>query len=194
MSTIRINLLPHRQLKRAQQQRLFVAMLLGAAALGALAVGAGHMLIGAAKANQNARNELLRQEMKVLDQQIEEIKSLKEKTQSLLARKGVVESLQTNRAEAVHLFDELARRVPEGLYLKAFKQTGGDLSLQGYAQSSARVSTLMRNLDESDWLEAPNLVEVRAAQQDKQRVSEFNLTVQQTRHEAPAEEGKAGKP
>lgn len=193
MSAIRINLLPHRQIKRAQQQRLFVGMLLGAAALGALVVAGGHLLIANAKDNQNRRNELLRQEMAVLDKQIEEIKTLKEKTQALLARKGVVESLQTNRAEAVHLFDELARRIPEGLYLKGLKQAGDQLSIQGYAQSSARVSTLMRNLDESAWLEAPNLVEVRAAQMDKQRVSEFNLTVRQTKQEPPA--GKeAGKP
>jgi type IV pilus assembly protein PilN len=193
MSAIRINLLPHRQIKRAQQQRLFVGMLLGAAALGALVVAGGHLLIANAKDNQNRRNELLRQEMAVLDKQIEEIKALKEKTQALLARKGVVESLQTNRAEAVHLFDELARRIPEGLYLKGLKQAGDQLSIQGYAQSSARVSTLMRNLDESPWLEAPNLVEVRAAQMDKQRVSEFNLTVRQTKQEPPADK-EAGKP
>lgn len=193
MSAIRINLLPHRQIKRAQQQRLFVGMLLGAAALGALVVAGGHLLIANAKDNQNRRNELLRQEMAVLDKQIEEIKTLKEKTQALLARKGVVESLQTNRAEAVHLFDELARRIPEGLYLKGLKQAGDQLSIQGYAQSSARVSTLMRNLDESPWLEAPNLVEVRAAQMDKQRVSEFNLTVRQTKQEPPADK-EAGKP
>jgi type IV pilus assembly protein PilN len=193
MSAIRINLLPHRQIKRAQQQRLFVGMLLGAAALGALVVAGGHLLIANAKDNQTRRNELLRQEMAVLDKQIEEIKALKEKTQALLARKGVVESLQTNRAEAVHLFDELARRIPEGLYLKGLKQAGDQLSIQGYAQSSARVSTLMRNLDESPWLEAPNLVEVRAAQMDKQRVSEFNLTVRQTKQEPPADK-EAGKP
>lgn len=193
MSAIRINLLPHRQIKRAQQQRLFVAMLLGAAILGALVVVAGHMLIAGAKDNQASRNDLLRREMAVLDKQIEEIKTLKQKTEALLARKSVVESLQTNRAEAVHLFDELARRVPEGLYLKGLKQVGDQLSIQGYAQSSARVSTLMRNLDESIWLELPNLVEVRAAQMDKQRVSEFNLTVRQTKQE-PRGGKEAGKP
>lgn len=193
MSVIRINLLPHRQIKRAQQQRLFVAMVLGAVALGGLAVLAGHMLIAKAKDNQTSRNDLLRNEMTVLDKQIEEIKTLKQQTQALLARKTVVEDLQTNRAEAVHLFDELARRIPDGLYLKGLKQSGDQLSVQGYAQTSARVSTLMRNLDESPWLEAPTLVEVRAAQLDKQRVSEFNLSVRQTKPE-PQGAKEAGKP
>lgn len=193
MSAIRINLLPHRQIKRAQQQRLFVAMLMGSAVCGALAVGVGHMYIATAKADQDSRNTLLREETAVLDKQIEEIKTLKQKTQALLARKNVVESLQTNRAEAVHLFDEMARRLPEGLYLKALKQSGDQLSLQGYAQSSARVSTLMRNLEDSPWLETPNLVEVRAAEQEKLRVSEFNLTVRQTK-QGNGNAQEAGKP
>lgn len=193
MSAIRINLLPHRQIKRAQQQRLFVAMLAASAIFGAVAVGVGHMIIATAKANQDGRNNLLRQETAVLDKQIEEIKTLKQKTQALLARKNVVESLQTNRAETVHLFDEFARRIPEGLYLKSLKQSGDQLALQGYAQSSARVSSLMRNLEESPWLETPNLVEVRAAEQEKMRVSEFNLTVQQTKQDG-GNVGEAGKP
>lgn len=189
MSVIRINLLPHRQIKRAQQQRLFVIMLVGAAALAALVVAAGHMILATAKANQDGLNNFLRQEMATLDQQIQEIKSLKDKTQALLARKNVVESLQTNRAEVVHLFDEMARRIPEGLYIKSLKQSGDQISLQGYAQSSARVSTLMRNLDDSPWLEAPNLVEVRASEVDKQRVSEFSMTVRQTKQGRDNEAG-----
>ncbi|MCU0841900.1 MAG: PilN domain-containing protein [Thiobacillaceae bacterium] len=181
MTPIRINLLPHRQQKRAQQQRLMVLMTAAVAAAGALVVFAGHMVIADSKAAQMRRNDLLRQQTVVLDAQIQEIKQLKDKTKALLDRKIVVESLQTNRAEAVHLFDEIARRVPEGLYLRSLKQAAEVMTLQGYAQSSARVSTFMRSLDESPWFEGANLVEVRSAQVDKLRVSEFTLTVKQTK-------------
>lgn len=177
MSVIRINLLPHRQIKRAQQQRLMVLMSIAVAAAGALTVFAGHMLIEDAKNAQTQRNELLRQETAVLDKQIAEIRALKDKTKSLLDRKAVVESLQTNRSDAVHLFDQLARQLPEGVYLKSLKQTGETLTLQGYAQSSARVSSFMRNLGASPLFDSPNLVEVRSALVGKLQASEFTLSV-----------------
>ncbi|MDW8323377.1 MAG: PilN domain-containing protein [Burkholderiales bacterium] len=183
MSTIRINLLPHRQLKRAQQQRLLALAALAAAALGLLAVFVGHVLIEDAKALQERRNELLRQEIAGLDKQIAEIKTLKEKTKALLDRKQVVESLQVNRAEAVLMFDQLARQLPDGVYLKSLKQTGDTLTLQGYAQSSARVSNFMRNLEASPRFEAPNLVEVKSATVGKLRAVEFTLTVKLSRTE-----------
>lgn len=192
MITIRINLLPHRQEKRAQQQRLLILMAIGVACLGALAVMTGHLLIGEAKSAQTRRNDLLRQESAKLDEQIKEIESLKSKTQDLLARKEVVESLQTNRTEAAHLFDELARGVPEGLYLKAVRQTADQLSIQGYAQSSARVSSFMRSLDDSPRFESPNLIEVRSAIQGKLRLSEFSLTVKQSKTAAANGEDKEG--
>lgn len=177
MSVMRINLLPHRQMKRAQQQRLLALMAAAVAAAGALAVFAGHMLIEDAKNAQMRRNELLRQEIAVLDKQIAEIRTLKDKTKALLDRKAVVESLQANRFDAVRLFDQLARQLPEGVYLKSLKQTGATLTLQGYAQSSARVSSFMRSLDASPLFEAPNLVEVKSAQVGKLRASEFTLSV-----------------
>lgn len=184
MTSIRVNLLPHRQQKRAQQQRLFVAMAAGTAILAALTVLGGHVVITDIKDGQMRRNDLLRQEIATLDVQIQEIRQLKDKTQALLARKNVVESLQGNRAEAVHLFDELARRVPDGLYLKGLKQVGETLTLQGYAQSNARVSTFMRNLEDSPWFEAARLIEARGIDLDKLRVSEFTLTVNQSKTEA----------
>lgn len=189
MSSIRINLLPHRQQKRAQQQRLMVLMAVAVAAAGALTVFVGHMAIEDAKRIQNQRNELLRQETAMLDKQIAEIKALKDKTKSLLDRKAVVESLQTNRSEAVHLFDQLARQIPEGVYLKSLKQAGETLTLQGFAQSSARVSSFMRNLDTSPLFESPNLVEVRSALVGKLRASEFTLTVRLTKQEDKQQEG-----
>ena len=191
MSSIRINLLPHRQQKRAQQQRLMVLMAVAVAAAGALTVYAGHMVIEDAKNIQTQRNELLRQETAVLDKQIAEIKTLKDKTKALLDRKAVVESLQNNRSEAVHLFDQLARQLPEGVYLKSLKQAGETLTLQGYAQSSARVSSFMRNLDASPQFDSPNLVEVRSALVGKLRASEFTLTVRQAKPQDKQQESGA---
>lgn len=175
-SRIRINLLPWRQQKRAEQQRLMLLMAVAVAAAGALTVFTGHMLIEDAKSIQAQRNDLLRQEMAVLDKQIGEIKALRDKTKAILDRKAVVESLQTNRAEAVHLFDQLARQLPEGVYLKSLKQEGEAITLQGYAQSSARVSSFMRNLDASPIFDSPNLVEVKSAGVGKLRANEFTLT------------------
>lgn len=184
MTAIRINLLPHRQLRRAQQQRLFAVLAVAAAGLGLAVVVIAQVQLINAKNAQDRRNAFLRAEIVKLDKQIAEIKQLREKTQGLLARKNVVESLQGNRTEAVHLFDELARRLPEGLYLKSVKQTGDSLALSGYAQSSARVSTYMRALDETALFQDPSLVEVKAAQIGNQRVNEFSMNVKIS-HPAP---------
>lgn len=184
---IRINLLPHRELKRAARRRQFNFML-GAALAGAIGVAVvGQTLISARQANQDARNRFLEQEVAKLDTQIGEIKKIREQTQALLERKQVVETLQSNRTEVVHLFDEMIRQLPEGLYLKSIKQTGGNIQLQGYTQSSARVSSLMRNLDASPWFEDPRLVEIKAATVNNLRANEFNLTVRQTKQQAEAE-------
>ncbi len=190
MSAIRINLLPHRQLRRAQQQRLFTLLAVAVAGIGLAAVAIGQMQLANAKGAQDRRNTFLREEIAKLDKQIAEIKQLREKTDDLLARKNVVESLQGNRTEAVRLFDELARRLPEGLYLKSIKQTGDNLALNGYAQSSARVSTYMRALEETALFQDPSLVEVKAAQVGNLRVNEFSLNVKVTHPQAQ----KTGKP
>lgn len=184
---IRINLLPHRELKRAARRRQFNFML-GAALAGAIGVAVvGQTLISARQANQDARNRFLEQEVTKLDTQIGEIKKIREQTQALLERKQVVETLQSNRTEVVHLFDEMIRQLPEGLYLKSIKQTGGNIQLQGYTQSSARVSSLMRNLDASPWFEDPRLVEIKAATVNNLRANEFNLTVRQTKQQPETE-------
>lgn len=196
-TAIRINLLPHRELRRAQQQRALVAMVAGAAVAGLAVVVLGHVVIAGMKDHQDRRNEFLKAEIKKLDDQIKEIAELKAKTNSLLDRKKVVETLQVNRAEVVHLFDELARQLPEGVYLKSVKQSGKKLTLIGYAQSSARVSALMRNIESSPWLDAPNLIEVKVSTQNNMRVNEFSLEATQTVPEGAAPvpvETKAGKP
>lgn len=185
MSTIRINLLPHREQRRALQQKALVALLASAALAGLAAVVVGHFVIAGMKDHQDQRNAFLKTEIARLDGQIKEIAQLKEKTNALLARKQVVEALQVNRAETVHMFDELARQLPEGMYLKSLKQTGNKLILSGYAQSSARVSNLMRNIEASPWLDAPRLIEVKVSTQNNVRVNEFSLEANQTVPDIP---------
>ena len=183
---VRINLLPHREQRRQSRQRQFVSLGIGLAILGLAVVGLGHVVIAARIDNQNSRNNLLKTEIAKLDEQIKEIDRLREQTQALLARKQVVETLQANRAEAVHLLDQLVRQLPDGLYLKSVKQNGARVTLVGYAQSSARVSTLMRNIENSPWLTAPELVEIKSVALDRQKVNEFTLALQVKRAAPPA--------
>lgn len=180
---IRINLLPHRELKRAARRRQFNVLLGIAVTIGLISVGLGHTVIATRKSNQEARNAYLTQEIAKLDNQIVEIKKIREQTQALLERKQVVETLQSNRSEVVHLFDQMIRLLPDGLYLKSFKQTGDLVNIGGYTQSSARVSTLMRSLEESPWFERPSLIEIKAATVNNLRANEFVLSVQQTRQQ-----------
>jgi type IV pilus assembly protein PilN len=182
---VRINLLPHREQRRQARQRQFISMAIGLAVLGLAIVGLVHVVIAARIENQNSRNALLKTEIAKLDEQIKEIDKLREQTQALLARKQIVETLQLNRTEAVHLLDQLVRQLPDGLYLKSVKQTGGKVTLVGYAQSNARVSTLMRNIESSPWLTAPELVEIKSVPLDKQKVNEFTLNLQLKRPKPP---------
>jgi type IV pilus assembly protein PilN len=191
MTPIRINLLPHRQMRRARAQRMFTILAALSAGLGIATVAAGQYWVTSAQETQEARNAFLRAGIAKLDKQIAEISQLKQKTQDLLSRKEVVESLQVNRAEAVRLFDELAKRVPEGLYLKSIKQTGDSFTINGYAQSSARVSTFMRAIEASTLFQVPLLVEVKAAQVGGQRSNEFTLSVEYERAAKP--ENKSAK-
>jgi type IV pilus assembly protein PilN len=190
---IRINLLPHREQKRQARQRQFVSLAIGLAILGAAVVLLVHVVFGWQIENQEGRNSLLKTEIAKLDSQIKEIDKLREQTQALLARKQIVETLQSNRTEAVHLLDQMVRQLPDGIYLKSLQQVGAKVTLVGYAQSSARVSTLMRNIEASPWLQNPELVEIKsvAAPGSKDlRVNEFTLKVQ-LKQTAPPEEPKA---
>ncbi|KAF0814077.1 hypothetical protein IGB42_01757 [Andreprevotia sp. IGB-42] len=178
---IRINLLPHREQKRQARQHRYLAML-GVTFLAAVGVlVAGYMFYTARIDTQNERNQFLTSENEKLDREIAEIDKLKAEKQSLLDRKTVVERLQSNRSETVRVMDQLTRQTPEGIYLKDIKQTDDSLMLSGYAQSNARVSTLMRNLNDSDVFEQPLLIEVKAAQVGNQRLSEFTLKIKITR-------------
>jgi len=173
---IRINLLPHRAEKRRARQVQFIAFSVIFALLGVLVVALGHFVISAQISNQERRNEYLKKEIVILDQQIAEIEKLRAQTQSLLARKNVVEGLQSRRSDVVHLLDQMLRILPQGVYLKTLRQAGDSINIVGYAQSNARISTLMRAVEDSPWLERPTLVEIHATSVGGARVNEFTLT------------------
>jgi type IV pilus assembly protein PilN len=197
-ATVRINLLPHREQKRAARQRQFISLAISLAILALASVGLGHMYFASRIDNQNSRNGLLKTEIAKLDEQIKEIDKLREQTQALLARKQVVETLQTNRTEAVHLLDQVVRQLPDGIYLRSVRQQGTRVTLVGYAQSNARVSTLMRSIESSPWLSQPELVEIKSvpvpgtqAREGGPRVSEFTLNLQVKRAPPPEEKPAA---
>jgi type IV pilus assembly protein PilN len=179
---IRINLLPHREAKRKQKQTAFAALL----ALGALAGVALVLVIGGYNASriatQNERNLVLKNANAELDTKIKKIANLKSEIEGLKARQQAVEDLQGDRNQPVYLLDELVRQMPQGVYLKSFKQDGQRVVLNGYAQSQERVAELLRNLaGNSPWLERPDLSEVRASTlaqgKSARKVVEFTLAV-----------------
>lgn len=193
---IRVNLLPHREEKRQALRQQFYALSGLVAILAGLIWFVGYSFINNQIERQTEKNNFLKSEIAVLDKQIEEIRKLKEQTESLLQRKQVIESLQANRTETVHLFNELARQLPSGVYLKSIKQEGQKVTLVGNAQSNARVSTLMHNLDESPILERPVLIEIKAVQVGKRRMSEFAMSIyfsRQTSDDGGKVNAKSGK-
>ena len=189
---IRVNLLPHREEKRKRRQQQFIGILVFSLLLGLVAAGAVWFFLDQQVQQQQANVAYMKGEIGKLDKQIEEIRKIREETASLLAKKQVVEGLQSNRSEPVQLLDQLLRQLPEGIYLKAIKQAGVKVNVIGYAHSNARVSTLMRNLGASPYLENPELVEIKAVLLDNnpnKRVNEFSMNISVKR--AKAEEGKS---
>jgi type IV pilus assembly protein PilN len=174
---MRINLLPHRQIKRAERQRQFGLMALMAAVAAGAVVFSGWTFLGAQKSSQLERNGRLEKAIASLDKEIADIKNLKDQISNVLERKHIVENLQTNRSQAVVILDELTRQLPEGLYLKSIKQVGNQITLQGVADTNARVATLVRNLSVSNWLESPNLVEIKSLTVNNIKQNEFTLNV-----------------
>lgn len=174
---IRVNLLPHREARRKRQQQQFFIMLGVVVLVGAVIWGLVHTYLADQIEEQLGRNKYLTEEIAKVDKQIAEIKTLQDQIDALLNRKAAVESLQSNRAQAVQLLDQLVRQLPDGVYLKGVKQVGQRVTINGITQSQARVSTLMRNIDSSPVLEKPGLIEVKAVQQGTTRANEFTLTV-----------------
>jgi len=193
---IRVNLLPHREEKRKRRQQQFMTLLGLTVGFAALVVGTVWFFLDQQVEAQKTNIAYMKNEIAKLDKQIEEIRKIREETASLLAKKQVVEGLQSNRSEPVQLLDQLLRQLPEGVYLKAIKQLGTRVGITGYAQSNARVSTLMRNLGASPYLENPELVEIRAVNHPNQpslRVNEFLLNISVKRAKADDVRGGTAK-
>ena len=191
---IRINLLPHREIRRKQQQQQFFILLFGVVIIGAAVWFVVHSYLDEQHELQMSRNKYLQDEIVKLDKQIAEIQKLKDQTAALLARKRVVETLQGNRSEVVHLLDQLVRQLPDGVYLKSIKQSGPRVTINGFTQSQARVSTLMRNLESSPQLENPGLLEIKAVTLSGQRINEFLMNINVTRAKVEDDSKKAARP
>jgi type IV pilus assembly protein PilN len=190
MSTVRINLLPHRQIKRAERQRQFGLMGAAVGILGLAIIFTGYTYISAEVSSQNSRNQRLKDATVKLDSEIKEIAGLKEKIGELRERIQAVESLQSNRSLAVTMLDEIARQIPEAVILKSLKQKGDLITLEGVADTNARVAILVGNLSNSTVLTSPELVEVKAVGQNNQKMSAFIVTVK-LKVAAPAADAKA---
>ena len=174
---MRINLLPHRQIKRAERQRQFGLMALFTAVLASAIVFVGWTYLDAKKQAQLERNARLEQAIAQLDIEIADISELRGQINNVLERKQIVENLQTNRSQAVVVLDELARQLPEGLFLKSIKQVGDVITLQGVADTNARVATLVRNLEVSNWLTSPILIEIKTSTLNGVKQNDFTLQV-----------------
>ncbi len=174
---IRVNLLPHRQIKRELRQREFGLMASFSAIAASAIVFLGYTFINSQIDAQIARNGRLDAAIVNLDKEIANIKDLKDKISTMLERKHVVENLQTNRSQSVIVLDELSRQLPEGMYFKSIKQQGVVISIEGIADTNARVAALVRSLSTSNWLEMPNLVEIKSVLINNIKQNAFTLTV-----------------
>jgi type IV pilus assembly protein PilN len=174
----RLNLLPWREMRRREQDRQLLTIAIGAWVLMVVIVFYAHIHVSALIETQTKRNEFLKQEIVKVEQQIKEVAELKKRRQDLIARMNVIQQLQDDRTRVVRVFDELVRRVPDGVQLATLKQTGGSsMALTGVAQSNARVSALMRNFAASEWFADPELEVINVRQRGGNRVSEFSLKV-----------------
>jgi len=187
----RINLLPWREGER-KERKLAFTVALGVAALAAgLTTFVAYIAFGSMVEAQEARNEKLRAEIKAVDKQIEEINNLENSKQKFIARMTIIEQLQRSRPEIVHVFDEIVKTLPDGVYLTAVKQSASKLKFEGVAQSSTRVSSFMRNIDGSDWLRNPEL-EVVQTSKTSGPGSSFTLTAEEAPSAAAPDEGSSG--
>lgn len=185
----RINLLPWRTERRKQRQREFYGMLGLSAALAVLVSWSIVSYYSAEIEGQGARNAYLQQQIQQVDAQIKEIEALDQKRAKLLARKEVIEQLQAGRSQMVHLFDELVRTIPDGVRLTSIQQAGNLLTLEGRAQSNARVSSYMRNIEASGWMTNPEPVIIEARGDDRNLPFAFTLKLQLAKPKADGSEG-----
>lgn len=188
---IRINLLPHREEKRKARRHQFYALVGFVVVVSGLIWFLGFTVINGQIDSQVQRNEFLKSEIASLEKEIAEINKLKQQTDAFLARKKVIEELQANRTETIHLFNELSRLTPEGVTLKTLKQKGPKLSLTGVAQSNARVTALMDSLDSSPLLEKPRLIESRSELAVGRQLNAFSMEISLVGQAAEEEKAKA---
>ena len=175
----RINLLPWREEDRKRRQREFMVAMAGSFVAGLVVVVITMFTFSAMISNQQDRNKRLENEIAELEKSIEEIDGLERQKERLLARMEIIEELQRSRPQIVHLFDEITRQLPEGVYLSGMKQTGAAVEVKGIAQSSTRVSALMRQVDSSEWLTDPNVIKVETTEEGPARQAEFVVTLKQ---------------
>lgn len=175
-----INLLPWREAARKKSQQQFVMSIVGAIALGVVAVGAGYLFMEGRISHQESRNAYIQDEIKRLDKTLEEIKTLDASKKALLDRIGIIEKLQSTRPSIVHLFDEMVNALPKGLYLTELVQKNTKITLDGKAESSARVSSYMNRLNASKWLSSSDLNIIKVDDKDEtSRLRSFKLNVNQ---------------
>lgn len=186
----RINLLPWRDAQRKERKLKFMVAMGGAAVCALLATGGVYLLYNAMIDAQNMRNEMLQEQIKILDRQIEEINSLEQTKRQFIARMQIIEKLQGSRPEIVHLFDQIVKTLPDGVYLTDVTQTGDHLKFTGVAQSSTRVSAFMRNIDSSQWMKNPTLEVIQSA--PGAFGSSFTLDAEQTSGDAAGADANAG--
>ena len=185
----RINLLPWREELRKKKQQDFVAGIGAGIVVTVLILVLVYMYIEGMKEYQNRRNQILKDEIAVLDKKIKEIKDIEEKKNRLLTKIDVIQKLQESRPEIVHLFDELTRVTPEGVYLTKFTQIGTALNMDGKAESNARVSALMRAIDSSVWLNSPVLGVIKGQGKNTGAMNDFSLTAKQGKKVKNEEKG-----
>lgn len=174
-----INLLPWRETQRKERRRTFGFQLLGIAILAGLAVLYWHMLVQQQIEHQNSRNVLLRSEIAKVNRRIVEIKDIERRRAQLIARMNVIQDLQVSRPQIVHLFDELVTTIPEGAYLTSLNQAGNTVTVGGVAQSNARVSSYMRNIDASSWIGNASLRIIQSNEKTGKGVNHFRMVAKQ---------------
>ncbi|WP_312997841.1 PilN domain-containing protein [Pseudomonas sp.] len=185
----RINLLPWREERREERRKRFLLILIGVLAGSIGAVLIADQIISAAIERQMARNDYIGKQIAVVDERIKQISELKARRQQLVERMRIIQDLQGNRQISGRVFDQLARTLPDGVYFTDVKMAGKTLSISGAAESNNRVSELMRNLDASDWFDAPSLNEVKANSADQiEQANVFQLTVRQTQPKVAEDE------
>ena len=189
----RINLLPWRESLRKERKRQFASVAGGAALLMVVIIFYVHIHINGMMSHQNSRNAFLEKEITKVDKKIKEIRELESKKKDLLNRMNVIQELQTRRPLSVRLLDEIVRTLPDGVYLKKISQKDMDLVFDGVAQSNARVSAFMRNLDRSVWFENPKLEVIKSQQASGMRVSQFVLKVKQRTSEEVEKDNAGGE-